>query len=141
MLMSTVKATPEQVKPRLRSNVHITAIAVSLLVFVAMPRIFLRTELEVTGPTDKLRFLRALDHSDYRRIGQHGFRLEDQTLVVLWDLRWTTLPETKQQEIVRIVGRAWKVVGGEDTVFRVEGEDQSVASYKDGEVHLGPPSP
>jgi len=83
-----------------------------------------------------LRFLRALDHSEYRRIGQTGFRLDGETLVILWDLRWSTLMESKQREIVRIVGRAWSVVGGAETRFRIEGEDGTVASFVNGEVHL-----
>ena len=97
------------------------------------------SEIELIEPTTKLRFLRALAHSDYRRIGQREFRVEGQTLLMTWDLRWNTLLETKQQEIVHNVGRAWQVVGGEDTRFLIEGEDNTVASYKKGEVHLSSP--
>jgi hypothetical protein len=89
-------------------------------------------------PTDKLRFLRAFQVSAYRRVGQREVRFEGQTLIVIWDLRWTALPESKQREIAGIVGRAWHIVGGTDTRFRIEGQDGDVASYANDEVHLGP---
>jgi hypothetical protein len=108
------------------------AAVVSLFAFVVFPRVFLKPELESIGPTDKLRLLRALDHSAYRKVGQHEIRLEGQTLVVLWDLRWNVLPEPKQQEAIRLIGRAWQVVGGQDTRFRIDGEDNDVALYMDG---------
>ena len=136
-LSSAVDLSPAS-KPKLRWGVFILAAVVSVVVFVGFPRIFLRPEFEPIGPTNKLRFLRALDHSEYRRIGQSEFRLEGQSLVLISDLRWNTLPESKQQEIVRIIGRAWTAVGGENTRFRVEGEDGIVASYANGLVHLGP---
>ncbi len=124
-------------KPKWRWHVVIAAAAIGVAVFAVAPRVFLRTELETIGPTDKLKFLRALGRSDYRRVGQHEVRVDGQALIVIWDLRWNTLPETKQKEIVRIVGKAWQVVGGEDTRFRIEGQDQTVASYAKGEVYLG----
>ena len=124
-------------KPRWRWHVVLAAAAIGVVVFVVAPRFFLRTELETIGPTDKLKFLRAIGRSDYRRVGQHEVRVEAQTLVVIWDLRWNTLPEPKQKEIVRIVGKAWQVVGGEDARFRIEGQDEIVASYAKGEVYLG----
>jgi hypothetical protein len=99
---------------------------------------FLQTDMEPTGPTDKLRFLRAFQQSAYRRIGQREVRFSGQTLVVIWDLRWVAIEEAKQKEIVRIVGRAWAIVGGADTLFRIEGLDNDVASYANNEVHLGP---
>ena len=128
---------------KLASEVGITAVApakirwklfvfvgiAATIAFYAVPRVFLQTDLETIGPTDKLRFLRAMDHSAYRRAGQQSIHVEGQTLVVVWDLRWNTLPEAKQQEIVRITGKAWHVVGGENTQFRIEGEDNIVASY------------
>ncbi|HYR88296.1 MAG TPA: hypothetical protein VE422_29725 [Terriglobia bacterium] len=110
---------------------------VGVIVFVLFPRAFFRTELESIGPTDKLRFLRALENSEYRRVGQREIRIEGQSLLVVWDLRWNALPDSRQQEIVRIVGRAWQIVGGEDTRFRIEGEDDNVALYTKGKVHLG----
>ena len=73
----------------------------------------------------------------YKRVGQREFRLEGQTLVIIWDHRWQALPEDKQTEIVRIVGKAWHVVGGETTRFRIEGDDATVAEYKDGNAVLG----
>ncbi|HLH30763.1 MAG TPA: hypothetical protein VKY31_06140 [Terriglobia bacterium] len=100
-----------------------------MIAFYAVPRFFLQTDLETIGPTDKLRFLRAMDHSAYRRTGQRSIHVEGQTLVVVWDLRWNALPETKQQEIVRITGHAWHVVGGDNTRFEIEGDDNPVASY------------
>ena len=136
MFSSVVELSPEA-KPKWRWNVVIASAAIGVIVFVVVPRIFLRTELETIGPTDKLRFLRALGRSDYRRVGQREVRVEEQTLVVIWDLRWNTLPETKQKEIVRIVGKAWQVVGGENTRFRIEGQDDTVASYVKGGVYLG----
>ena len=105
------------------------ALIVSLFAFVVVPRVFMRSELESIGPTDKLRLLRALQNSEYRKMGQRELRVEGQTLVVIWDLRWNVLPENKQQELVRIIGRAWRVVGGEDSRFRIEGEDNDVAAY------------
>ena len=125
-------------KAKVRWRLPVIAAVISLVGFVGLPRILLRTDLEPIGPTDKLRFLRAFQRSEYRRVGQREVRVEAQTLVVIWDLRWTALPESKQQEIVRIVGRAWHIVGGEDTQFRIEGQDGSVASYTNQEVHLGP---
>jgi len=119
----------------------VAASVIGISVFVLFPRVFLRTELESIGPTDKLRFLRALENSVYRRVGQRELRFDGQTLVVVWDLRWNALPESKQQDIVRIVGRAWQIVGGEDTRFRIEGEDDNVALYTKGEVHLGSAHP
>lgn len=128
-------------KARIRWQVPATAIIIGVILFVAIPRVFLRTDFEPIGPTNKLRFLRALEHSEYRRVGQRGFRLEDQTLIVMWDLRWSNLPGSRQQEIVRIVGKAWRAVGGENTQFRIEGEDASVASFTSGEVLLASPEP
>ena len=116
-------------KRKLRWHVVVAAIAGGVVLFVVVPRIFLRTELETIGPTDRLRFLRAMTRSDDRRLGQREIRVEGQTLVVIWDLRWNVLPEKKQQDIVRNVGRVWKIVGGEKTEFRIEGQDDIVASY------------
>ena len=127
--LSTVLELGTAPKPKLRWHVVAAAAIVGLLALVVFPRVFLRTELESIAPTDKLRLIRALQHSEYRKVGQGELRLEGQTLVVMWDLRWNTFPEAKQQEIVRIVGRAWHVVGGEDTRFRIEGEDNDVAAY------------
>ena len=129
-------ATP---KPKLRRRVVLGAIIISVITLGVFPRVFFRTELESIGPTDKLRFLRAVQKSEYRRVGQQDIRLEGDTLIVLWDLRWSTLPEHKQEEIVRIVGRAWEIVGGKDTRFRIEGNDDDAALYTKGEVQLGPP--
>src|SRR5437588_5921533 len=126
-------------KAKVRWHVPAAAVIIGVSLFVVVPRFFLRTDAELIEPTTKLRFLRALSHSDYRRIGQREFRVEGQTLLMTWDLRWNTLLETKQQEIVHNVGRAWQVVGGEDTRFLIEGEDDTVASYKKGEVHLNSP--
>jgi hypothetical protein len=103
-------------------------IAATLALYLA-PRFFLQTDLETIGPTDKLRFLRAMAHSAYRRAGQQSIHVDGKTLVVVWALRWNTLPEAKQQEIVRITGKAWHVVGGENTRFQIEGDDNIVASY------------
>jgi hypothetical protein len=124
---------------KVRPHVFIAAVLIGIAVFVVLPRFFLRSELETIGPTDKLRFLRAVEKSEYRRVGQVSTRFEEQTLIVVWDLRWNTLPENKQREIVRIMGHAWSVVGGADTQFRIEGEDGAVASYKDGQIQLTPP--
>ncbi len=106
----------------------ITAVG-AILAFFIVPRFFFSTDLETIGPTDKLRFLRAMDHSAYRRAGQRGIHIEGQTLIVVWDLRWNTLDEKKQQEIARITGHAWQVVGGDKTRFQIEGEDGAVATY------------
>jgi hypothetical protein len=130
-LSSEVEFTKSS-KPRLRWHVPAIAAVAAIVAFAVVPRFFFRSEMDTMGPTDKLRFLRALDRSEYKRVGQRAFRLEDQTLIVIWDLRWKVLPETKQLEIVRIVGKAWHVVGGETTRFRIEGEDATVAEYKDG---------
>jgi hypothetical protein len=121
-------------KPKVRWHVLVISAVTAVILFILVPRVFFRAELDFSGPTDKLRFLRALDRSEYKRVGQREFRLEGQTLIVIWDLRWGTLPETKQLEIVRIVGKAWAVVGGENTRFRIEGDDATVAEYKDGEA-------
>ena len=123
---------------KVRWQVFVAAAVAGVVLIAVFPRIFLRTELETIGPTDKLRFLRALDRSEYKRVGQVDFRLEEQTLIVMWDLRWNVLPEPKQRDIVRVVGHAWSVVGGRDTEFRVEGGEDSVALYSKGEVRLGP---
>ena len=125
-------------KAKVGWRLPVIAAILGLLVFVGLPRIFLRTELETIGPTDKLRFVRAFQRSEYRRVGQREVRVEGPTLIVMWDLRWTTLPESKQNEIVHIVGKAWHTVGGEETLFRIEGQDGNVASYTNQEVHLGP---
>jgi hypothetical protein len=134
-LTSEVEYT-RPVKAKVRWHVLAIAAAVAIVVFVAVPKIFLRTEMEYSGPTDKLRFLRALERSQYKRVGQREFRLDGQTLIVIWDLRWQTLPETQQLQIVRIVGKAWHVVGGETTRFRIEGDDAIVAEYENGEASL-----
>jgi hypothetical protein len=123
--------------PKVRWHVLVISAATAVMLFILVPRVFFRAELDFSGPTDKLRFLRALDRSQYKRVGQREFRLEGQTLIVIWDLRWGTLPEVKQLEIVRIVGRAWSVVGGENTRFRIEGDDATVAEYRDGEAISG----
>jgi hypothetical protein len=128
-------------KRRFRWSVVVGAFIICVIVFGVVPRFFLRTELESIGPTDKLRFLRAVQNSEYRRVGQREIRLEGQTLIVVWDLRWNALPESKQQQIVRIVGKAWRTVGGEDTRFRIEGEDENVALYTKGEAYLGSAQP
>ena len=122
--------------PKVRWRVVAAALITGVIGFGMLPRFLFRPELETIGPTDKLRFLRAMEHSDYRRVGQHGLRLEGQNLIVIWDLRWNALPETKQREIVRVVGHAWSVVGGQDTRFQIEGEDASVAKYDNGSAHL-----
>ncbi len=127
---ATVVETGPPAKRKLRWQILVIAVVTSVIGFVIVPRVFFRTELETIGPTDKLRFLRAMGRSEYRRVGQREILVEGQTLVVVWDLRWNTLPETKQKEIVRLIGKAWKVVGGEDTRFRIEGQDETVASYK-----------
>ena len=116
-------------KPKFRWHVVVAAIIIDVIAFVVVPRMFLRTDLESIGPTDKQRFLRAVQNSAYRRVGQSEIRFQEQTLIVVWDLRWNTLTESKQQEIVRIVGKAWRTVGGGDTEFRIEGEDETVAAY------------
>jgi hypothetical protein len=117
-------------KRRVAWRIVVIPILIGVIAFVVVPRVFLRTELESIGPTDKLRFLRAMGRSEYRRVGQREILVEGQTLVVIWDLRWNTLPEKKQDEIVRNIGKAWKVVGGEETRFRIEGVDETVASFK-----------
>ena len=124
-------------RPKVRWRVFAATLLIAIIVFGILPKVFFRPELETIGPTDKLRLLRALERSEYRRIGQQKVRLEQQKLVVIWDLRWNTLPEAKQRDIVRIVGRAWNVVGGQETRFQVEGEDGDVARYIDGMVYLG----
>ena len=122
--------------PKIRWPVPVAAFAIGILAFAILPRFLFRPELEMIGPTDKLRFLRALDHSDYQRVGQRGIRVERQTLIVIWDLRWNALPEAKQRQIIRIVGHAWNVVGGQDTRFQMEGEDRSIAKYATGSARL-----
>jgi len=139
--LSTVVELGAAPKPKLRWHVVAAAAVAGVLAFVVFPRFFLRTELESIGPTDKLRLLRALQHSAYQKMGQHELRLEGQTLVVIWDLRWNILPQSKQEEIVRLIGRAWQVVGGEDTRFRIEGEDNDAAVYTKGQVRLGSTDP
>jgi hypothetical protein len=126
-------------KAKVRLQVPVATAIIGVILFVIVPRVFLRADPELLEPTTKLRFLRALSHSDYRRSGQRDFRVAGQTLLITWDLRWNTLLETKQQEIVHNVGRAWQVVGGDDTRFLIEGGDETVASYKNGEVRLSSP--
>jgi hypothetical protein len=116
-------------KHKVRWQVFLAAAAIGVIVFVVVSRVFLRTELETIGPTDRLRFLRAMGRSDDRRLGQREIRVEGQTLIVIWDLRWNVLPEKKQQQIVHNVGRVWQIVGGEKTQFGIEGQDDIVASY------------
>lgn len=127
-IATEVAITPAAPK-KARWWVFVMAAVIAVAAFYAIPRFFLVTDLETIGPTDKLRFLRAMEHSAYRRAGQQSIHVEGQTLVVVWDLRWNTLPEAKQQEIVRITGKAWHVVGGTDTHFQIEGEDNVAASY------------
>jgi hypothetical protein len=126
-------------KAKVRLQVPAATAIIGVLLFVVVPRVFLRADPELIEPTTKLRFLRALTHSDNRRIGQRDVRVEGQTLLITWDLTWNTLLETKQQEIVHNIGRAWEVVGGEDTHVLIEGEDGIVASYAKGEIHLSSP--
>jgi hypothetical protein len=121
---------------KIRLRTFLLAAVIGVAAFAIVPRFLMRSELETIGPTDKLRFLRAIKESQYRKVGQQDIRIEDQTLVVVWDLRWNSLPENKQREIVRIVGHAWNVVGGKETKFRIEGEDQNVASFTNNEVLL-----
>jgi hypothetical protein len=121
-------------KQKVRWHVVAIALVVAIVAFAVLPRFIFRAEMDSFGPTDKLRFLRALERSQYKRVGQTGFRLEGQTLIILWDLRWAALPEAKQMEIVKIEGKAWHVVGGDNTRFKIEGDDKVVAEYKDGKV-------
>jgi len=125
---------------KIRFHVLILASGLALLAFYLVPRLLIRSELQFAGPTAKLRFLRALERSQYKRVGQKEFRLHDQTLVVIWDLRWTTLSDGKQKEIAGIVGKAWHAVGGQDTIFRVEGSDGAVATWHDNVVELSVPA-
>ena len=134
-LASTVELTPST-KPRVRWHVLVIAAVAGIIGLVVIPRFLFREELENIGPTDKLRFLRALERSQYKRVGQREFRLEGQTLVIIWDLRWETLPEARQLEIVKIQGRAWHIVGGDTTKFRIEGDETAVAEFKDGQPVL-----
>ncbi|HEX4997747.1 MAG TPA: hypothetical protein VFY29_05955 [Terriglobia bacterium] len=118
----------------------------AIILFGIVPQYLFRSEFEQIGPTDKLRFLRALRHSEYRRSGQLDFHMNGKTLVVTWDLQWETMPSSRQAEIVRIIGRAWNVVGGEKAEFQVEGTDSLAATYQDGEIFLQsalfqPPAP
>jgi hypothetical protein len=135
---ATAVETVPSPKRKVRWQAPAAAAIIGVILFVVVPRYFFRTNAEFLEPTTKLRLLRALSHSDYRKIGQRGFRVDGQSLIINWDLRWNVLPEPKQEEIVRIVGRAWQVVGGEDTRFLIDGEDETVASYKKGEVHVRP---
>jgi hypothetical protein len=128
-LTSTFELGPQQ-KRKVRWYVVVIAALIGVIGFVVVPRVFLRTELESIGPTDKLRLLRALQNSEYKKMGQRELRIEGQTLVVIWDLRWTVLPDEKQQQLVRNIGKAWRVVGGADTRFRIEGDDNDVAVSK-----------
>src|SRR5712671_5878452 len=116
-LATDVERAPAE-KAKLRWGIPVAAAIIAVIVFVVLPRVFLRPEFEPIGPTNKARFLRALDRSEYKRVGQVGFRVEGQTLLVIWDLRWNTLPDSKQHDVIRNVGRAWEVVGGEDTRLR-----------------------
>ena len=104
-------------KTKIRLRVPAATAIIGVILFVMVPRVFLRPDPELIEPTTRLRFLRALAHSDYRRIGQRDFRVDGQTLFITWDTRWNTMLETKEQEIVHNIGRAWQVVGGEDTRF------------------------
>lgn len=113
---------------KVRWRVFVLTVVAATIGFYFVPRFFLQTDLERIGPTDKLRFLRAMDHSAYRRAGQKSIHVEGDTLVVVWDLRWNTLSDTKQQEIVRITSKAWHVVGGGAVHFQVEGEDNIAVS-------------
>lgn len=126
-------ATEVEIEPvrstAIRWRLYVLTTLAAALAFFAVPRFFLVPDLETIGPTDKLRFLRGMDHSAYRRVGQKAFHVDGQTLIVVWDLRWNALPESKQQEIVRNTGKAWHIVGGGDTRFQIEGEDDFVASY------------
>jgi hypothetical protein len=126
-------------KAGIRWHVPVAAAIMGVILFIVVPRVFLRADTELIEPTTKLRFLRALGRSDYRKIGQSAFRVENQTLIIMWDLRWNVQPEPRQQEIVHNIGRAWQVVGGDDTRFLIEGQDATVASYAKGEVHLNSP--
>src|SRR5436190_12661789 len=85
----------EPPKPKVRWHVPVIAAVFAIVAFAVIPRIFLRSEMDAMGPTDKLRFLRALDRSEYKRVGQREFRLEGQTLIVIWDVRWGVLPDAK----------------------------------------------
>jgi hypothetical protein len=123
-------------KPRVRWQTLALGAAAAILMSVVVPRVFFLSELESIGPTEKLRFLRALKNSQYRRVGQGDFFVEGETLTVMWDLRWQALPENKQKDIVRIIGRAWHVVGGDTTQVRIEGDETLVAVYRDGAPHL-----
>ena len=136
--LTTEVAIERARRSKVRWKVLIATVLVAVIAFVFVPRVFFKPELETIGPTDKLRFLRLLEKSPYRRAGQVELRLEQQTLVVVWDLRWNALPEAKQQDIVRITGHAWNVVGGQNTEFRIEGETKAVAEYRDGKVSLDP---
>jgi hypothetical protein len=127
--LATAVAITPAAPAKVRWKLFVLVAMAAAVVFYIVPRFFLQTELETIGPTDKLRFLRAMEHSAYRRAGQESLQVDGQTLVVVWDLRWNTLPEAKQQEIVRITGKAWHVVGGENTRFQIEGEDNIVGSY------------
>src|SRR5262245_32510092 len=60
----------------------VIAVVAALGAFVVLPRFFLQQELDSIGPTDKLRFLRALENSQYKRAGQNGFRVESETLTI-----------------------------------------------------------
>src|SRR4051812_45066702 len=66
-------------KKKVRGHVLVIAAVAALIAFAVLPRLVLRSEMDSFGPTDKLRFLRALDRSQYKRVGQTGFRLEGQT--------------------------------------------------------------
>ena len=114
---------------KLHWGVFAVTAVIAVIAFFVVPRFFLTTDLETVGPTDKLKFLRAMEHSAYQRAGQGDIHVDMQTLVVTWDLRWNTLPENKQKEILRIIGHAWQVVGGKDMRLQIEGEDTAAAAY------------
>lgn len=108
----------------------------SALILVVVNSYVLQSELQRIGPTDKVKFLRVLGRSEYRKLGQREFRIDQNTLIVVWDLRWSKLPDKKQDEAISLVGRAWSVVGGGSTEFQIEETDTKVADYVDGKAVL-----
>src|SRR5436190_21242046 len=85
---ATAVETRASPKAKVRWQVPAAAATLGVIFFVVVPRYFFRPDTEFIEPTTKLRFLRALSHSDYRKIGQRDFHVDGQSLIISWDLRW-----------------------------------------------------
>ena len=72
-----------------------------------------------------------LTRPDLRQAGLVGFSVDGDKLLLEWDLRWETLGDVKQRQIVDFLGQSWKSATGGTVEFRMDGGKALLTKYPD----------